>query len=468
MTGNRGYEDVLAGKVLWIVRRAYRLLEDKPLCDNCLGRMFALLGRGYTNRERGEVLKKLIVQSIHMGIREGEEWASEALERLSSRLLPHSATLYTELRGREPSGFKCYICGYEPGGLDKFYEELARKILREIVSKGLDVENYLLGVSVSGEVVAKEEELKTRHGLAYAESIGSEIKREVSKRIQYLSGGSLVPEFVAPDVVIEITFPEGRTSYRLQPVLLAGRYRKLARRISQSVWVTRSLVKKYPYSVEEAFFTLAEKYSASTAVLHAAGREDADVRMLGTGRPFVVELKNPRLRAKARRELGRTRLVVPGLVDARIVGMVSRKDVALVKEEGRSHSKVYRATIISSKDLGPEDIDKLRRTFTKKTVKQRTPRRVRHRRPDVVRERLVYSVDAVLLAPRVIAALIHAEGGLYIKELVSGDGGDTTPSFSEVIGAELYCAELDVVSVDSKLPWARVEYIYNPGRNPSG
>lgn len=28
--------------------------------------------------------------------------------------------------------------------------------------------------------------------------------------------------------------------------------------------------------------------------LHASGREDVDVRMLGTGRPFVFELMNPK------------------------------------------------------------------------------------------------------------------------------------------------------------------------------
>jgi tRNA pseudouridine synthase 10 len=28
--------------------------------------------------------------------------------------------------------------------------------------------------------------------------------------------------------------------------------------------------------------------------LHAAGREDIDVRMLGTGRPFVFEIINPK------------------------------------------------------------------------------------------------------------------------------------------------------------------------------
>ena len=33
-------------------------------------------------------------------------------------------------------------------------------------------------------------------------------------------------------------------------------------------------------------------YDASKALFHAAGREDVDVRMLGSGRPFVLELIN--------------------------------------------------------------------------------------------------------------------------------------------------------------------------------
>ncbi|HIP57312.1 MAG TPA: tRNA pseudouridine(54/55) synthase Pus10, partial [Ignisphaera aggregans] len=48
-------------------------------------------------------------------------------------------------------------------------------------------------------------------------------------------------------------------------------------------------------------------------------------------------------------------------------------------------------------------------------------------------------------------ALIKCEGGLYVKELVSGDQGRTTPSFSEVLGTEALCVELDVVYVQKHI-----------------
>ena len=35
-------------------------------------------------------------------------------------------------------------------------------------------------------------------------------------------------------------------------------------------------------------------FGSKQAYLHAAGREDIDVRMLGQGRPFVIEFVNPK------------------------------------------------------------------------------------------------------------------------------------------------------------------------------
>ena len=35
-------------------------------------------------------------------------------------------------------------------------------------------------------------------------------------------------------------------------------------------------------------------FGSTQAYLHAAGREDIDVRMLGKGRPFIIEFVNPK------------------------------------------------------------------------------------------------------------------------------------------------------------------------------
>lgn len=48
-------------------------------------------------------------------------------------------------------------------------------------------------------------------------------------------------------------------------------------------------------------------------------------------------------------------------------------------------------------------------------------------------------------------------GGLYIKELVSGDRGRTRPSFAEVLGREALCIELDVCGWSTRPPARRAK-----------
>ncbi len=40
-----------------VLEKAYEILSKYPLCDNCLGRQFALLGYSMENNVRGNALK---------------------------------------------------------------------------------------------------------------------------------------------------------------------------------------------------------------------------------------------------------------------------------------------------------------------------------------------------------------------------------------------------------------------------
>lgn len=73
-----------------------------------------------------------------------------------------------------------------------------------------------------------------------------------------------------------------------------GRYCKYSRNVSQTPWIVDGK-KVHEGSVEELIsehvlpLTLAEKVKFS-----ASGREDVDVRMLGQGRPFLLEIISPK------------------------------------------------------------------------------------------------------------------------------------------------------------------------------
>jgi tRNA pseudouridine synthase 10 len=45
---------------------------------------------------------------------------------------------------------------------------------------------------------------------------------------------------------------------------------------------------------------------------------------------------------------------------------------------------------------------------------------------------------------------ISAESGLYIKELIHGDFGRTSPNLKDVVGCNVDVVELDVIGVDDE------------------
>ena len=80
-------------------------------------------------------------------------------------------------------------------------------------------------------------------------------------------------------------------------------------------------------------------------------------------------------------------------------------------------------------------------------IGQRTPIRVSHRRADRTRERRILAIE-VTRSDRGTAELrITAEAGTYVKELVHGDRGRTTPSLAESLGVACEVVELDVLDI---------------------
>jgi tRNA pseudouridine synthase 10 len=85
--------------------------------------------------------------------------------------------------------------------------------------------------------------------------------------------------------------------------------------------------------------------------------------------------------------------------------------------------------------------------LTGATVKQQTPLRVLHRRADLIRERYIYKVKVKKVSLKQAMMEIRCQGGLYVKELVSGDEGRTIPNVSDLLGNRGKTLKLDVLNV---------------------
>src|SRR3989442_3092164 len=97
----------------------------------------------------------------------------------------------------------------------------------------------------------------------------------------------------------------------------------------------------YPTSVEEVIATEIMRESGGIShALHGMGREDVDARMLGRGRPFIVEIKEPR---KRRIELDGAlrRMNTSGIVEVdQLTPAIGAEEVALNADRGRNTYRV--------------------------------------------------------------------------------------------------------------------------------
>jgi len=110
------------------------------------------------------------------------------------------------------------------------------------------------------------------------------------------------------------------------------------------------------------------------------------------------------------------------------------------------HQKTYRALVKTSKIIKRSDLRKLIKLKGK--IKQRTPQRVSHRRPDLMRKRTVLSIKTKFKNSRSFELIVKTDAGLYVKELVSGDAGRTIPSVRSLLGVQSVVKALDVIKIE--------------------
>jgi tRNA pseudouridine synthase 10 len=234
-------------------------------------------------------------------------------------------------------------------------------------------------------------------------------------------------------------------------MFLAGRYNKYSRSMSQTPWLLDT-GRKTQNSVEEVICLNAKEWiKAKDYRFASSGREDVDVRMLGRGRPFVVEFIDPRKETFTTEDMGAIQKQINATtpdVQVRDLQLVSRADTQILKTGETEKVKKYSAICYATRSLTEEDLVKMN-AINDLVLHQTTPIRVLHRRPLAVRDRSVFDVRA----ERVEGSSSHfklslsSQAGTYIKEFVHGDFGRTTPNLGELLQAECDILELDVEDV---------------------
>jgi tRNA pseudouridine synthase 10 len=393
------------------VKKLFRILSEGGVCDSCLGRQFARISTGLTNKERGEKIRKLLS-------------------------IPEAET--------------CWICADLFENLH-LWRDRAIKEMKEV-----EFESFHVGTILGGLLLANEEIVRSIMDSKFAEPLKQEVNRELGKMLAEKTGKKV--DLSRPDLVVLIDLEREEVKLLINSLFIYGRYRKLKRGIPQTRWICRDCGgegckkcgyrgKMYEESVEELIekSTIGE-FGADRLILHGAGREDIDARMLGSGRPFVAEIKNPRKR-KIDLEILERKINENDSVKVSGLRYVGKEWVEKIKSE--RFRKLYRVKLKMERKI-PEDELREKVSGLKGKILQKTPMRVLHRRTDLGREREIYEVRVMKYHDGLLELEISAESGLYIKELIHGDFGRTSPNLKDVVGCNVDVVELDVIGVDDE------------------
>ena len=409
-----------------ILEKALKVREitGSTLCTRCWGRIFSQDIEGTNNHERGEYIKQILAKNIC----ENDNLINDY----------------------------CYICD----NIIQFIEKgLLNDIKKYLENSEIEFSTFLVGCRVPAEIIQKEDYIYSKLE-DEPESIKKEINREIGKFLSLQMGNEV--DFDNPNLVIMVDFNTNMTpnlEIQLNPLFVEGRYRKLIRGIPQTKWPCRKCKGKgceycnytgklYMESVEELISPqIIKEVKGTESKFHGAGREDIDVRMLGNGRPFVVEIKEPQKRTLNLKELeNKINLYAAGKVEVSNLKLVGKERRSQIKTSSTSTYKVYRAIVDLDKETSNDDLKIL---SSLDVIEQRTPLRVSHRRADLIRKRRVRDLKVKKLDQERLELIIECEGGLYIKELISGDEYRTQPSVSSLLQNPARCVELDVLDVQN-------------------
>ncbi|MEK6902092.1 MAG: tRNA pseudouridine(54/55) synthase Pus10 [archaeon] len=268
--------------------------------------------------------------------------------------------------------------------------------------------------------------------------------------------------FEFPDVEIVFDEVEKQIHLQLLPIIITGKYTKLTRTIAQTrhyCFECKGVGRKHgaicsvckgekvltKESVQELiapFFQNA--FTCGEVLFHGAGREDVDVRMLGSGRPFALTLENPAKRRVDMRVLeSEINVALKDKVQLSNLQIGLPNDVAYTTQ--KYHTKRYRALVESSEKI---NMDMLQSFLNQKMdVLQTTPLRVEKRRAMKERPHWITLEKVTQIDESHIEIELHASAGCYIKEFISGDQGRSLPSLSEWLKTPCVCKELDVLEI---------------------
>ena len=290
-------------------------------CNHCLGRIGGKKRFEQSNLESGTEIRSNVVETD----------SSMAQARQESPLCPFCENLFDEA-------------------------PLLAELIKEAIGER-ECSRLQLGARIPKDQTEAEDHLRKRFGAGGSAPLKSSLVEEVARQLSDLgSGQNLVVE--KPEILALIDVLTLTVELDIRSHYVYGRYRKLERGIPQTKWPCRACKGRgcekcdqtglqYKSSVQGLIGNpLLDLFGSEEHAFHGMGREDIDVRCLGRGRPFVIELKKPFKRnVGVNNMLGAIKNFANGRIEVSDLRDSNRSEVVRVKDTPAEKSYTIRYKI---------------------------------------------------------------------------------------------------------------------------
>lgn len=375
-------------KLSEVIEDTKEILREHPLCDHCLGRMFAGKLRVLSHNRLGRKIRNKLKQK-----------------------LPKS----------------CYICKGLMSKLDVYLNKMLD------VSKEYQFSTFLIGAILQPSIHDRDDVIRSKFRLRGITSIKSDVTREMGKWFSRKARTRV--DYQNPDVVFTIDFKKDHCDIKPKAVLLQGRYTKSLRGLPQKQKPCDQCEGKGCFvcefhgisefnSVEGKIAKfLIEKFHAQQVKITWIGSEDESSLVIGNGRPFFAKLINPHMRnISFSKKIDLEGISVHGL----------RTISKILSDPVRFRTKVV---------LEIETETEMEPVMLKELVKLKGQPITLYENSGHKNKKRIYDIRFKKGSDKSFKIIMESDGGIPIKRFVTGQ--EVEPSLSSILEINCRCKLFD-------------------------
>ena len=332
--------------------------------------------------------------------------------------------------------------------------------IRETLNDDYQFDTFLIGATLPANLFEKEDQIRARFKIRGRENIKSQLIRDLRKKFSEVTKKRI--DILHPDLTINLQFQKNTSleiNTKMRPLIMLGRYIKKNRGIPQRSGGEHNsgnevCIQSEPYRIvsqtprQASVIRTLEDASIQSIISKEIlritkgealkfswiGSEDENSLVLGSGRPFFVQIRNPKTIHLNQKTL---RFQEYGLF-VNIEEFFER-----LPEQPVQFIAKTRIVIQASRQIGKEGGLKIKSLANSIVVFQNQKNKSRSS------AKRIYSIDIVKINNKIFELDVIADGGLAIKQFVEGREY-ISPNISAVANLQCKCLLFDILDIRIK------------------